>query len=684
MNPNTIDQFRQKALAVGYTQKEVEAEIQRKMQEAAQYSLLEQGVLDPSKVASSDPIVAARYVDTYGYNPQEQLTDDQKKAQGKGQSLLNSLDYLEGLYNQTQARGPVAGRIANLAGKVSGGNLAQQEYLFNETVEGLVAPLARVISGETGQLNQQDIERARGFLPRKGDSTSTALKKIAGARYLITTQSGTSASPASRATTSPSLPNQQGVSTAQDLTPQIQEQPNQRRQSDVDAENRTNTIMNIAKGIGSIFPGITNFGVSAVRGEQKAKDLGDAFLPLYAARRAKSIAPVAGEVGAFVLPGAVGPIAGGATKAARVATGALRGATAGASISTGRAIGQQKNLVEIGQEALSGAFTGGIIGGAFAGGAEAIKGLGGTIKRTGEGLIQSQYTVPRTGAGALNPRETIQELSRYGFRNINSVAEAAPKVTGDQGLITKLTREAVVKSQPVDPSGLLQIADDVAKDPAMPLGQDTKFYDFIKKGIQGLYQTKSTGAYSAAQSQYLDPSKTFDFIQALEKKAAGITRGRAPYAIQQQDLALAGAYRSMAEELRLRLFSEAGGDKIAVEFARNAQILAQAKKISPQLAIDLSKIKTVADLRSLAAPFVRGSQIVNSTEQSRNMFTNTIGGAATGIGRLFQNPLNMLAVPLSQPAPNAFLGGLLQKGGEAVQRGIPTDLLTKLLLLSKK
>lgn len=679
MNSNTLTQFRQRALAAGYTQKEVEAEIQRKMQEAAQYSLLESKVLDPTKVAASNPLLAARYVSEYGYNPDDNLSADEKKQRLKGTALSTDIDLLENLYTQTANRGPIAGRIATRIGSATGGQVAGEELLFNDTRNGLIAPLARVISGETGQLNEQDIRRAEGFLPRLSDDPKIAAKKLENVRFLISQATGLNPTQ-SASTPIPSQPARQATSQVRSNGEQPVIEPNQRRQSDRDAENRTKAVEGIAKFVGSLFPGITNFGVKAIQGEEKPKDLADLFLPVYAARRAKDIAPVVGEVGALAVPGQIPALAGGATTAARIGTGALRGATAGGFVSAGHAAGEGKDLISLGKEALSGAFVGGLLGGGLSAGSELVKGAARGITRTGEGLIQSQYTVPRTAAGALDPRQTIQDLSKYGVRNINTVPKIAAEVTGDTGLITKLTREAVVKSQPLDPSGLLQVADDISKDPAMPLGQDTKFYDFVKKGIQNLFTTKSTGAYSAANSQFLDPSKTFDFIQVLEKKAAGITRGRAPYAIQQQDIALSGAYRAMADELRTRLFTQGGGDKIALSFAQDPTVLNAARKISPQLAIDLSRITSVGELRSLAAPFVRASQMVNLTEQSRNMFPQSMMNTAVGIGKLFQNPLNLLAVPLSQPAPNAFMGGLLQKAGAAAQRGIPTDRLTQLLL----
>ena len=309
---------------------------------------------------------------------------------------------------------------------------------------------------------------------------------------------------------------------------------------------------------------------------------------------------------------------------------------------------------------VAGAAAGGaIVGGALYGLGKLFSGAKVGLKRAGEATIQSQYNVPRSAGRSMKLRETVQKLSDYGINNIDDIAPAAQRVTGADGTISRVVREAAGRADDVATDDLLRIAKNLVDDPSIVPGQDKKLLLFFKKGLQSLFD--NTGPTPNTRA---NPSNVLDYIRALESKAAGITRGRSSYMIPEGDKALAHAYYSFADELSNRLFKGAGADKIAVNLAQSPQVISELSKVSPKLAAAAMKVKNVSELRSLAAPFVRGAKLAAETEAGRNLATNSVAGAVPGVGKLVQNPLNLLAVPLSTNTVNAGVGGALRSAGE--------------------
>lgn len=284
------------------------------------------------------------------------------------------------------------------------------------------------------------------------------------------------------------------------------------------------------------------------------------------------------------------------------------------------------------------------------------------LTKGGENLIQSQYNLPRSAANSTKIADTVSQLADYGITDINKVSEAASKVTGDTGAITKVTREAAMKAKPVNVDGVLNVARQLADDPSMAIGQDKKFYDFVKKGIQSLYNT--TGS-DAAASQVGAPDKVFDFIKTLEKQASSIGRGRPSYMISESEKALQRAYMSLADDLSERLFTESGANVNVAQLVKDPAFLAKLAEVSPKLAEQASKVTKLSELRSLAAPFVRGSIASDITSTGANLATDTAAGAVKGVGKLVQNPLNLLAVPLGTNKVNSTIGSAMRTLGNA-------------------
>jgi hypothetical protein len=185
-----------------------------------------------------------------------------------------------------------------------------------------------------------------------------------------------------------------------------------------------------------------------------------------------------------------------------------------------------------------------------------------------------------------------------------------------------------------------------------------------------------------------NPDTVFSFIQDLEKQASQINRIPV-FQRTGEDMALKNSYQQLADELKTRLFEGRnaagevigpGADQALLSGLATPDQLQALTDIHPQLARDVASAQTVGDLRKIAAPFVKGSQLAHETEMGSQIGFNNVGGAVKGVGKLIQNPLNIAAVPLSSNAVNAGVGSGARTAA-SILRNVPQppDWLSMLL-----
>jgi len=274
-----------------------------------------------------------------------------------------------------------------------------------------------------------------------------------------------------------------------------------------------------------------------------------------------------------------------------------------------------------------GAFTGAAGAGILRGATNALGKVPGLVgkgsNKLSDQLVKGQYNVLPKDAAKLKIGQTTKELADYGFRNIKDVAKVAPKVTGDTGVITDLTRRAVGEAQPVELGGLAKLAKNLVADkPVIEQNAGNKFVNLIKRSISSVGGENVVGG---------NPTKVHDLIMTLEGEAADLSAGNASKA----DKALSSVYKGMANEIRDRLYQGAGADKALVSKVMTAADLNKLAQVSPQLAEKAANVKTVGQLRSLAAPFVKGSQLAEkTTERASNKILSLRDILSTGGGGL--------------------------------------------------
>lgn len=287
-----------------------------------------------------------------------------------------------------------------------------------------------------------------------------------------------------------------------------------------------------------------------------------------------------------------------------------------------------------------------------------LKSFGKGTQRAGDALTQSQMNLPRSIAKDVNLPETMSTLNRYGFSKLDKIAGQSDDVIK---VLEKPIQKAVSKAKPVKLDGFTEVVKDIVGDPSLPVGRDEKILTFVDKLVQ-----KITKGGSGSQIKFeADPNSTLEIIRTLQKKAADVAKGKLPAAITDEERALKQAYRLIADELQERLFVSSGADNMVA--GEIPDLIAALSKFSPELAKDAAKAKTIGELRSLMAPFVRGKIAAETTEFGRNLATETMGGSVRGVGKFIQNPLNIAAIPLGSDVVNAGVGNVLGKTGRVLQ-----------------
>lgn len=138
-----------------------------------------------------DPQNAALYKEIFNQYQAQYEAEKPVKQSAAMEKASMTLNNAEVIADQIEAKiseastGLLAGGGLGFLGNATRGNLAGNEYEYNQFRESMIGPLARAISGEVGVLNEGDIRRAEGLLPKLSESQETIRNKIALLRSTI-------------------------------------------------------------------------------------------------------------------------------------------------------------------------------------------------------------------------------------------------------------------------------------------------------------------------------------------------------------------------------------------------------------------------------------------------------------------------------------------------------------------
>lgn len=376
--------------------------------------------------------------------------------------------------------------------------------------------------------------------------------------------------------------------------------------------------------------------------------------PREVAGSAIQLATVLGSLGIPLnIPGG-GSLMGAKTFLPQSAGQAVKlGVTAGATGGAGSAIQDAPDLAAAGKDIGIGSIIG--LGGGLLEGLGQVIGRG--ASRAGTKLIGSQADIPASMGRSIKLDDVVGKMADYGITNIDDYERIAGEITGANGRLSKLVREAAGRSNPVDTEGIMDMARAISEDPSLPPGTDKKFFDAVKRGL-----VKAYGGSKGSIATKANPSEIFGFIQDLEGKSANIRNiiRRSPMGARPEDEALASAYQQVADELKERLFVQSGGDNVVLGGLVDDNVANELAAVMPgnknwqKLIDEVRNAKSVADLRSLQAPFVKASQVARETAAREASKTFKAGDMAKGLGKYVNTPwapLNLLGDVLNQASP---------------------------------
>lgn len=249
------------------------------------------------------------------------------------------------------------------------------------------------------------------------------------------------------------------------------------------------------------------------------------------------------------------------------------------------------------------------------------------------------FQVPTKRAKDLKPMNTFSKIMKYDIGDtFNDLKRTISKVTGDTGDFNKATEKAVGMIDgniPIDDvsTNMRRVIDeslDISVDDANKMMSEVVNKMKPVSGLEGVGQMDPTDALQLARklerkgwfykskSTYLSPNPRYEDIGNVYIEGAKGLMDQLEQAVDTQGL---------------------------VPLVLDKNFLTRIKAISPQLAKDASKIRTLKEIRSIQAPFVRMGQIIDLTEQAQlsaaakfgGSLSTRLGTAATG-GALFGVP----------------------------------------------
>lgn len=249
---------------------------------------------------------------------------------------------------------------------------------------------------------------------------------------------------------------------------------------------------------------------------------------------------------------------------------------------------------------------------------------------------------------------TIKSLTGLGIKP-TAIGAAIPEVTGDTGVVSNGVRTALTNSGPVDLTGAYPLA-----------GREADLLDVNKPGSgnafrQMLNNLSENMIPNGQPVSKVGANTAFDMMKQLEKN--GFAKGVDP--------ATRSAFLNVANHIGDQL-TKSGADSKVVSGVFQPQDIARLATISPKLAEAAQGAKTVGELRSLQAPFVRANQLLqDAANQGEQIAGKAAGPNAVDAGAALLShgasiPISAARLALKTPAGEKVVGGAVGTAGKAL------------------
>ena len=295
---------------------------------------------------------------------------------------------------------------------------------------------------------------------------------------------------------------------------------------------------------------------------------------------------------------------------------------------------------------------------------------GKTVKQTRRAvdnwIIDSGFEVPAKRADKIRPRDVGAEMIAHGFGKVTDIDELKTivgTITGDSGLTTKLTRDAIGSMsdeinvlKEIDGNLTNAVFDDVSR-------QLKTSYDIperIRKDV-GIEISNMMSEASGSIPDNYDINKLYDVQRALEKKYIA-SNSKSTYLsknLQAEDIGM--VYKVAADKIR-EIIEQGAKERGVIQRVITNDVIAKAYEISPRYAQKLVEAKakdSLSALRSTAAPFAKLSEVISLTEAGAITAFKNLGRRMVGAEKLLGG------VPFGKPVGatiDAFTNNKLGRG----------------------
>lgn len=621
-----------------------------------------------------------------GYTPPkksaEDLTSDERKAGLKIQSLERDVNLLEETFGAISGRGPLTGGIIRGLSEKTGGLVEADAASFEALRSALIAPVARVLSGESGMLNEGDIQRAEGMLPKITDSPSLVERKMSNIRALIQGQKADLGIVEEEAvpTIQPAdqLKGIEGVPTekaAEPLltSPVVAKEPGLPSISEAPL---TGAAENIARVYGKA-------GELGIKITEKAAGIVDKVADFFFPETTQLVKDTASEISNYLKTGEIPEkpdeyILGIPPAAGKTIETLVPGGYAFRKDQVGRAAREIGTAVAIN-------YAMGWLCNKFL--KPVWNKVTGPVKKAWRSFIgadpatqsfASAFTIPTKRAAGLKPIETSRKMVEYGIHgNLDDLAGVSAKVTGANGTVSKFTREVLAKSK-----GEV-VLDDVLRSASNMIDESIEITPKMKNQILRQIANKTPTGQMIMQANPLD---AFDMAKKLQSKAMQhYLVGHnylSPKLLHQE---VAKVYFAAADEILLGIEKSLGKTPTLIQSLKTPELMAGLKLIgNGTFADDFARASSFGSLRSLQAPFVRLGQMVELTQhaaQSAAMkvssgagtrLATTIGG--WHLGNIPGAVIGFLAAPFVETATQTSRAPIMTGAAQLVKKAAETGL----------
>jgi hypothetical protein len=278
--------------------------------------------------------------------------------------------------------------------------------------------------------------------------------------------------------------------------------------------------------------------------------------------------------------------------------------------------------------------------------------MSGRLNEWGNNALASQYgTIGKPTARANKPTETIGQLADMGIVKPQDAEMIAGAVTGSGGMVNKAVLGAVGGASRLDTGGLMRIVDDAIENHGI-VGDAAKS---IRQTAQAQIK-RLQGGPNTTISGMADPNDALSVMKALEKRMADLRGRGGNYRLTDPNrLDQASVLSLLRDEVQDRLYTTAGANQNVAKVL-TPELREQLVALNPGNAqwasyVDNSIMgaKSVGDLRSTMAPFVRISNIIDEGDinsmtfggRGGNLFNalSSGGGVTSAIGGALANTI---------------------------------------------